>query len=72
MKKRNKLELATGFLLGTFVGMGCNSTFLVYNLLAGWLGWAKLAVAWWWLVPLPLAVGCLMSIAIADLHLEDY
>lgn len=73
MSPSRSIEYLTGFLMGSFLGFGLEFSFaILYNLLAGWFGWAPLRPAWWMMIPLPLVAGLIMSKAIADLHLEDY
>jgi hypothetical protein len=71
-KKLNPIEFLTGFLMGAFMGICLDLGFSAYNLLCAWLGWAKISVTWWMLIPLPLVLGLVMGRAIASLHLEDY
>jgi len=44
----------------------------LYNFLSRCLGWSRLDIAWWMLLPLPLICALFMAKTIADLHLEDY
>ena len=73
MKKLNPIEFLTGFLMGSFMGIILEGVFvIIFNLLSPWLGWARLAPAWWMMIPVPLVLGLMMGKAIASLHLEDY
>ena len=73
MKKLNKLEFLTGFMMGIIPGLLIDLILLfLYNALCTWFGWVRLDVAWWMWIPLPLGCGLLMGNAIARLHLEDY
>lgn len=73
MKKQNPIEYLTGFLMGGFLGFFIEGAIVImYNLLCTWLGWARLNLAWWMLVPVPLVFGLVMGKAVASLHLEDY
>lgn len=52
-----------------FLEMALIST---YNSICDWKGCGSLTVEWWMLIPFPLIIGGIMSITIANLHLEDY
>jgi len=67
------IEYLTGFLMGSFLGIFLEGTFAaIYNLGCVWFGWARPALAWWMVVPVPLVFGLIMAKAIASYHLEDY
>jgi len=72
MKPQSSIEYLVGFVTGFFFGFGLNFIFYLYNLLSKCLGWSRLDIAWWMLIPLPLICGLVMAKTIADLHLEDY
>jgi len=73
MKRRNSIELLTGFLMGSFLGFFFQSAIVIlYNLFCAWFGWRRLDLAWWMMAPAPLLLGIVMAIVIANLHLEDY
>jgi len=73
MTPQRSIEYLTGFLMGSFLGFVMEAGLVgIYNLLAGWLGWARFEPSWWIMVLLPLLAGLVMSKAIAGLHLEDY
>ena len=73
MKKLNPIEYLTGFLMGSFLGFYGECLFLFFiRLVCIWLGWVRLDIPWWMLIPVPLLLGLGMGKAIAHLHLEDY
>jgi len=72
-KKYNTLELATGFLMGSFPAFVIETAILyAYNFLCKWSGCGLFEADWWMFVPFPLVIGIFMAVAIASLHLEDY
>jgi len=72
MKPQSSIEYLVGFFMGFFFGLGLNIIFYLYNFLCKFLGWVRLEISWWMLVPLPLFCSFVMAKAIANLHLEDY
>lgn len=72
MNPQRSIEYLTGFFMGLFIGLGLDGLLMLVIRLLNWLSIAKIHLAWWWLIPLPLLSGLIMSKAIADLHLEDY
>jgi len=74
MKKEfNPIELATGFLMGLFVGSVLELVLvLLYHLFCRIMNAEVFFINWWMYLPIPLAAGAIMARAIASLHLEDY
>jgi len=73
IKKRSKLELTTGFMMGFVSGISIEFViFFLYKTISHWMKWNPLHVSWWYFLPLPIIFGGIMAISIADLHLEDY
>ena len=59
--------------MGAFLGIFLETALAaIFNLGGLWLGWERLQLDWWMLVPVPLLFGIIMGKAIAGLHLEDY
>jgi len=72
-KKYSTLELATGFLMGSFSAFTIETAVLfAYNYIGEWSGCGLFEAEWWMLVPFPLVIGVFMAVTIASLHLEDY
>jgi len=73
MKKLNPIEYLTGFLMGSFLAFFYECLFLLFvRLVCIGLGWVRLDIPWWTLLPVPLLAGLITGKAIARLHLEDY
>jgi len=72
MTPQRSIEYLVGFIMGFLFGLGLNFIFYLYNFLSRCLGWSRLDIAWWMLLPLPLICALFMAKTIADLHLEDY
>jgi hypothetical protein len=59
--------------MGSLLGFFGECLFLLFlRLVCIWLGWVRLDIPWWMLIPVPLLLGLGMGKAIARLHLEDY
>lgn len=72
-KPYNKLELATGFLMGSITGLVLEFGVLaLYNRFCWWPACQATDLPWWLAIPVPVFLGYQMAIAIASLHLEDY
>lgn len=72
-RKYNRLELATGFLMGSLPAFFLEVAFLrAYNAVCSWSECGIIEFDWWMLLPFPLIIGVVMAIMIASLHLEDY
>ena len=76
MRKLNKLEYMTGFLMGIFMGAGLESVLLILiNLVYSLVSETPFIYSRWMIIlaiPFPLVFGMAMGKAIASLHLEDY